>query len=435
MPVSISVSLIALVVPFLIQAGETAVPNKNTSQPSSEYGRFQTSGPQVAKGGVSAAEDCQSLEDCNRFRYKIAESILALKKSPDFGDLIQDFNNVKKKPVFNYNNAVDQCSSQGKRLPTVREWANLSVAFGAKGILEVSEFRQKKAAGENVDDFELIGSRTMDNSKADWFYFSDKGYKRPIGRLGQKYTWFWTLSNLADNSKAFLQSPDIKFTFSSRTGVISSDWAYYPDYRAACVDEQLSYKADVCKTMPDCLELRDKVVSRILVLQKRPEFGEIVKRNANSEKYCYESKMESRDKCKMNLRNAEDYCRSQQKRLPTAREFALLSMSFGAKGILEVEEYKRREAAGEDLRGFSLVGSANGSTIDHFYFSSSGFEPPIGQSQPVAELGTDDFWSSSKESFRGLIYDGGFEFSSFHLDLKGNYFTEAPLSVLCIADR
>ena len=111
------------------------------------------------------------------------------------------------------------------------------------------------------------------------------------------------------------------------------------------------YAAEVCNTS-ECLQLRDKVAAGILALQPSLQFGDIVIKDASSEKYC--SSVGNTGICYMTQQKAIDYCAAQQKHLPSARELAQLASSpeFGAKGILEEKDYQQKKAAGENVHGY-----------------------------------------------------------------------------------
>ena len=156
-----------------------------------------------------------------------------------------------------------------------------------------------------------------------------------------------------------------------------------------------AFAADVCTTLPKCLDLRDQVEAQIqkFLAGTIPVFGEIVKKDSSIEKICFH--VGYANSCLMTYENALNYCSNLEPKgsqhLPSARELALLSASLGAKGILEVDEYKAKKAAGENVSDYYLVDTqkADGSLDDQFYFNPSGYKRPAG------ELGQEGIWSVS----------------------------------------
>lgn len=84
-------------------------------------------------------------------------------------------------------------------------------------------------------------------------------------------------------------------------------------------------------------------------------------------------------KTNVNRYEAEKICKDNGMRLPTARELAEVSQSFGAEGISETPK-----------EGYYLVnGSDSTGQPDRFYFSYKGYQRPSG------DFGSYWFWSSS----------------------------------------
>lgn len=81
---------------------------------------------------------------------------------------------------MNQADAMSYCANQGMHLPSARELAQLSASMGAAGISETAK-----------DGFYQVSVKNADG-KADSFYFSYAGYKRPAGDLGSN--WFWSSS-------------------------------------------------------------------------------------------------------------------------------------------------------------------------------------------------------------------------------------------------
>lgn len=79
------------------------------------------------------------------------------------------------------------------------------------------------------------------------------------------------------------------------------------------------------------------------------------------------------------------YCTERGARIPTVRELALLSMSFGAKGIAEYSNGKPDDS-------YDYIGGKNSYTdgsLDKFYYSAEGYRRPAG------DLGGYWFWSAT----------------------------------------
>ena len=146
------------------------------------------------------------------------------------------------------------------------------------------------------------------------------------------------------------------------------------------------YAADVCKTLPECQQLKtqlsaslpavqariQEVEARIQALRPSPQVGDIVRNNEGSILY-------------MRQADAISYCKSQGQHLPSAREFAQLAQSQGAAGISEKAK-----------PGYYQVNATNADgKADTFYFSSAGYNRPAG------DLGKYTLWSSSINSNQG----------------------------------
>ena len=156
----------------------------------------------------------------------------------------------------------------------------------------------------------------------------------------------------------------------------------------AILDEKIR-GISVCSTLEDCTKLRDLVDARIRELQPTPLIGDIARNADGSIRY-------------MNQYDAVLYCANQGKRLPSARELAQFSMTFGAKGILEMHDIRN----GDVPEGYHHVKAKNADgKDDSFYFNYAGYQPAKG------DLGQSWLWSSSVDS----------EYSGFAYDLSGVY--------------
>jgi hypothetical protein len=110
---------------------------------------------------------------------------------------------------------------------------------------------------------------------------------------------------------------------------------------------------------------------------------------AQKRKYCSYVDSDS-GACLMTLVNAKNYCARVGAHLPDIREFAKLSHSLGAKGILSGSE-TNTEYEGPDhdkLTGIFTQNTDN--SIDKFYYSSAGYR------RPTDSLGNNLLWSSSR---------------------------------------
>ncbi len=125
-------------------------------------------------------------------------SFAELSIGPEIGDIERDDRgNVLKK--INYYAASRHCEAKGSRLPTAREYAQLSRSMGAKGI--------KETAHESKNWDEVIAMRkenftpiwALDNQDKVWvdFYFNSSGYElpedHPRNGWGKSYA-LWTSS-------------------------------------------------------------------------------------------------------------------------------------------------------------------------------------------------------------------------------------------------
>ncbi len=146
----------------------------------------------------------------------------------------------------------------------------------------------------------------------------------------------------------------------------------------------------ICNTITECQALRAQVDAPIKELQagQMPTFLDIAK-NAAGPKL-------------MTQPAAVEYCQDpsnvqQPAHLPSARELAQLSMSLGAKGIVDT--------CGKDQNCYKIsnIQNSDGSK-DEFYYSYSGYQRPPG------DLGSNWFWSSS-------VYSG---YSYYAFDLNGD---------------
>jgi hypothetical protein len=121
-----------------------------------------------------------------------------------------------------------------------------------------------------------------------------------------------------------------------------------------------------------------------------PRFLEIAKNADGSVKY-------------LDQAAGRQYCSTHRAHLPSARELAKLSMSYGAKGIVD--------ACASDDDCYSVTAINADGRFDSFNFSIAGYQPPAG------DLGSNWFMSSSVGDepygygFFGLRGETGYVFS------------------------
>ena len=119
----------------------------------------------------------------------------------------------------------------------------------------------------------------------------------------------------------------------------------------------------------------------------------------------------------MNQAYAMQYCASQGAHLPSARELAQLSMSLGAKGIVD-------SCDSSDNKCYPIKAINADGRADSFNFSCAGYQRPEG------ELGNNWFWSSSVNS----------NFSDYAFYLSGDngyvvYVRNDIVAVRCVSGR
>lgn len=153
----------------------------------------------------------------------------------------------------------------------------------------------------------------------------------------------------------------------------------------------------------------DHVIPRALHGKQAPKFLDIAKNADGGVKY-------------ISQEDAVQYCSDQGARLPSARELAQLSMTFGAKGIAEIQSGKPDNSYRE-----IWVNNADGS-LDRFYFSEEGYQRPAG------ELGDYTLWSSSRYSRDYYVY--GFVFIGSIGGIYADFsFQNRDIAVRCVSGR
>lgn len=136
-------------------------------------------------------------------------------------------------------------------------------------------------------------------------------------------------------------------------------------------------------TIAECQEriVQDQKILKQLNVARMPTFLDIAKNADGSVKY-------------MSHADATQYCSNQGAHLPSARELSQLSMSLGARGIVDsCSSYNKCQYVG--------ARNADGSS-DRFYFSYAGYQ------LPAADIRKDLFWSSGYlgNSDYAFILDG-----------------------------
>ena len=151
---------------------------------------------------------------------------------------------------MNYDSAVWYCSNLGKRLPNSRELALLGAYSGAPVIRETAfpdencgpwvtpnpEFRKEidemdKAGYHRVFIQHPDGRKTLD------FYYSGRGYKRPLGDIGQNILWSSSIADVQYSNGPPTMDVFV-YSFHGEVGEISSYHTGYSGSRLAvwCVE-------------------------------------------------------------------------------------------------------------------------------------------------------------------------------------------------------
>ncbi len=131
-------------------------------------------GPQLIASQAEAQEDCDTIEACQTLKAKSEDSLAEPLKS-----VTPELTGILQKKVNQYD-AEKICLEMGLRLPTARELGLVSQNLGAQGISDTP-----KEGYHRVKVSDSQGNN-------DYFFYSYKGYQRPIGDLGSY--WFWSSS-------------------------------------------------------------------------------------------------------------------------------------------------------------------------------------------------------------------------------------------------
>lgn len=124
---------------------------------------------------------CHTIEDCRKMKAEVEADLVLL-----LSNMTPELTGILKTGVTSLRRAKEICEDEGMRLPTARELALIAQGLGAEGISET-----RKDGNRLIRGTDSAGS-------PDDFYFSNSGYKRPAGDLGN--WWFWSLSVHPDDS-------------------------------------------------------------------------------------------------------------------------------------------------------------------------------------------------------------------------------------------
>lgn len=120
---------------------------------------------------AQAGEVCDTIEECEKLETKLEARQAELQK-----DVTPELTGVLRTRVYQQI-ARRTCAEKDMRLPTARELALVAQSLGAQGISETKKYGY----------YLVKGSDRAGNP--DYFYYSPKGYKRPVGALGRKSFW------------------------------------------------------------------------------------------------------------------------------------------------------------------------------------------------------------------------------------------------------
>ena len=175
------------------------------------------------------------------------------------------------------------------------------------------------------------------------------------------------------------------------------------------------YAADVCKTLPECQQLKTQlsaslaaVDARIQALQPSPQIGDIARNTDGSIRYMDQADAINYCACDSDHARKDLGCTTapNSNHLPSARELAQLASQHCTSDLLGKEPCGAAGISETAEDGYKQVSAKNADgKNDSFYFNYSGYQ------QPAGDLGNNWFWSSSVNS---IDSDGAF-------DLYGGY--------------
>lgn len=105
--------------------------------------------------------------------------------APNFGEVVKNADGTIL--AMNFSDAIQYCKNAKGHLPTSREWAALATSNGAKGVLEVSDFKNDK--GYRLIQVHNEEGQTTAETQFDQFYYSTEGY--PIQTGDDRFN-FWS---------------------------------------------------------------------------------------------------------------------------------------------------------------------------------------------------------------------------------------------------
>ena len=134
-------------------------------------------------------------------------------QAPSFLDIARNGDGSVKR--MTQPEAIEYCANQGAHLPSARELVQLSMSFGARGIVD--------SCSQDNQCYRILATNA--EGSQDEFYFSYAGYQRPVGDLGNN--WFWS-------SSVFSLTHDYAFSLYGDGGEVDYDYRY--DFNAVrCV--------------------------------------------------------------------------------------------------------------------------------------------------------------------------------------------------------
>lgn len=321
-------------------AGAASMPGQNSPLAGAEDPNPSTNDP----SSPSTPSNSQALFRLNPQPREYQDEQMAL-----FLDIVQDPDGEIR--TMYRQEAIEYCESQGGHLPSFREWAQLSASLGARGIVS-------SCVGARIDgDFNCAGYRVTNGDETkDEFDYSSTGYQTPDlgndrtwrrtvdGDKGRK--WFWSSSNSGlSYHQIIFDGSNGQFSFAD----------YGTSFAVRCVAN---------RNRDDRYRDHDS---------QMPIFQGIARNGDGDVKLMIQYE-------------ANAYCKKLGARLPSAHELAQLSMSLGARGIVELRN-PEDGCEGVPGGGYSKVYAE--SAEDNFCFSEQGYQ------RPADELGKYGFWSSS----------------------------------------
>ena len=146
-------------------------------------------------------------------------------------------NSDGKLRYFNQNEAIRFCADKGKgvHLPSMREYAELAKARGARGLRETAfldaPYNDPKVIAEREqngrDGYTVIYKMSVDNRFVVDFYYNRMGYQKPPADDG--IFWFWTSSEAPPDS-------GLAIAFAGPDGVAHYGFYHFNYYPVRCAN-------------------------------------------------------------------------------------------------------------------------------------------------------------------------------------------------------